>query len=67
MYVMEKLTKWEDYFHLVDFSYNQRYQAFTKMSPFETLYGWKCHTPLIWSQQEDRLILGLDILQEMEH
>jgi hypothetical protein len=27
MYVMEKPSKWEDYLHLVEFSYNNEYQA----------------------------------------
>jgi hypothetical protein len=26
MYVMEKTSKWEDYLHLVEFSYNNGYQ-----------------------------------------
>ena len=36
------------------------------MSPFEALYGRKCHNPLSWSQPEDKLVLGPDTLQEME-
>ena len=36
------------------------------MSPFEPLYGRKCHIPLNWSQPEDKLMLGPDALQEME-
>jgi hypothetical protein len=41
MYVMDKPSKWEDYFHLVEFSYNNGYQASLKMSLFESLYGIK--------------------------
>jgi hypothetical protein len=41
MYVMDKTSKWEDYLHLVEFSYNNGYQASLKMNPFETLYGRK--------------------------
>jgi hypothetical protein len=41
MYVMEKPSKWEDYLHLVEFSYNNGYQAYLKINPFETLYGIK--------------------------
>jgi transposase InsO family protein len=44
MYVMEKPSKWEDYLHLVEFSYNNGYQASLKMSLFESLYGRKCNT-----------------------
>jgi hypothetical protein len=39
MYVMDKPSKWEEYIHLVDFSYNNGYQTSLKMRPFEALYG----------------------------
>ena len=40
MYVMDKPTKWEDYLHLVEFSYNNGHQATALgMSPYEALYG----------------------------
>ena len=52
--------------HLAEFDYNNNYQSSIKMSPFEALYGRKCHTPLIWSQPEDKIVLGPDTLQEME-
>jgi hypothetical protein len=39
MYVMDKPSKWEDYLHLVEFAYNNGYQASLKMSPFEALYA----------------------------
>jgi hypothetical protein len=35
MYVLDKLSKWEYYLHLVEFSYNNGYQASLKMNPFE--------------------------------
>jgi hypothetical protein len=41
MYVMDKPSKWEDYLHLVEFAYNNGYQASLKMSPFEAIYGRK--------------------------
>jgi hypothetical protein len=41
MYVIDKPSKWEDYLHLVEFSYNNGYQASLKMIPFEAIYGRK--------------------------
>ena len=41
MYLMDKPSRWEDYLHLVEFSYNNGYHATLKMSPFEALYGRK--------------------------
>jgi hypothetical protein len=46
MYVMDRPSKWEDYIHLVEFSYNNGYQASLKMSHFEALYDRKCNTPV---------------------
>ena len=66
MYVMDRPTKWEDYLHLAEFAYNNSYQASIRMSPFEALYGRNFHTPLSWSQPEDKIILGPKALQEME-
>ena len=60
MYVRYHLKKWEEYLHLVEFAYNNHYQASTKLSPFEILYGRKCNTPISWSNPVDRLMLGLD-------
>ena len=64
--VMKNPTKWEDYLHLADFVYNNGYQTSTKMSPFEVLYGWKCRTPVTWDSPVDWLMLGLDLLMELE-
>ena len=66
MYVRDQPSKWEDYLHLVEFSYNNHYQASSKFIPFEILYDRKCNTPISWSNPVDRLILGPQLLKEME-
>ena len=66
MYIMERPTKWEDYPYLVEFAYNNGYQAFAKMSPFEILYGRKCPTPTSWDRPVDRLMVGTEVLKDME-
>ena len=66
MYVRENLSKWEEYIHLVEFAYNNHYQASAKYSPFEILYGRKCNTPISWSNPVERLILGPALLKEMD-
>ena len=65
-YVMEKSYKWEDYLHLVEFAYNNNFQVSASMSPFEIMYGYKCNTPISWICQVDRLMLGPDLLNDME-
>jgi len=49
---------------LVEFSYNNSYQATIKMAPFEALYGRKCRTPLCWSELDEALIIGAELIQE---
>ena len=66
MYVRDNPKKWEEYLHLVEFSYKNNYQASAKLSPFEILYGRKCNTPISWSNMVDRLIVGPNLLKEME-
>jgi hypothetical protein len=36
------------------------------MSPFKALYGRPCHTPLSWSESDERVIFGPDIVTEAE-
>jgi hypothetical protein len=66
MYVMDKPSRWEDYVHLVEFSYNNGCQASLKMSPFEALYGRKWNTPISWDNPANREIIGPKLLKEME-
>jgi hypothetical protein len=46
MCVMDQPSKWKDYIRLVEFAYNNVYQASLKMSSFEVLYGGNCNTPI---------------------
>jgi hypothetical protein len=66
MYVMDKPSKWEDYLHLVDFSYNNRYKDSLKMIPLEALHGRKCNTTVSWDNPIDRVVLGPKLLKDME-
>jgi hypothetical protein len=36
------------------------------MSPFEALYGRKCDTPVSWDNPSDRVVLGSELLKDME-
>ena len=66
MYVKDRPGKWEDYLHLVEFAYNNNYQASAKFSPFKILYGRKCNNPISWSNLVNILVLGPELLKEME-
>ena len=66
MYVMNNSTKWEDYLHLTEFAFNNGYQDSAKMSPFEVLYGRKCRTPVTQDNLVDWLMLGPELLLDLE-
>ena len=65
-YVMDKPTKWQDYLHLVEFAYNNRKQEALGMSPFGSLYQKKCRTLDNWDGPVNKVIVGPDMLKEME-
>jgi hypothetical protein len=67
MYVMDQQKRWEEFFPLVEFAYNNSYQSTIKMVPFEFLYGRPCQTPLSWDRLEDRVLVGPEVIQEMEY
>ena len=66
MYVMDKHGKQEDYLHLVGFAYNKHFQASSRLSPFEILYGQKCNIPISWRSPVERFMLGPEVLKDME-
>ena len=65
MYVMHQQRKWEEYLPLVKFAYNG-YQESLRMSPFEALYGWSCNTPISSSDLVSKVLIGPNMLEDME-
>jgi hypothetical protein len=59
-------TSWDKCLPFAEFSYNNSYQASTKKSPFEALYGRKCRTPLYWDQIGERQVFGPHIIADAE-
>ena len=66
MYMMHQLRKWEEYLPLVEFTYNNSYQESLRMSPFEALYGQSGNTPISWSDPVIRVLIGPNMLADME-
>jgi hypothetical protein len=59
-------SSWDKSLPYAEFSYNNSYQASLKMSPFETLFGRKCRTPLFLDQTRGRQFFGPELIQEAE-
>ena len=47
---------------MVEFSYNNSYQASIQMAPFEALYGRKCRSPVYWDDIGERKMLGPELI-----
>ena len=45
-FVMEFPRSWDRYIPLMEFAYNNSYQASIGMAPYGTLYGQRCRTPV---------------------
>src|SRR4051812_1216876 len=52
--------KCENSLPFAEFAYNNSFQSSLAMDPFEFLYGWKCQTPLNWSETGERQFFGPD-------
>ncbi|KAI5324066.1 hypothetical protein L3X38_033139 [Prunus dulcis] len=53
---------WDEKLPLMEFAYNNSYQASIKMSPFDALYGKQCRTPFYWDEVgENRLEVADDV------
>jgi hypothetical protein len=63
---MENQGSWDKHLPLAEFLYNNSYQESLKMSPFEVLYGRRCRTPLNWIEPGEKVMFGLDLVDEAE-
>ena len=54
---------WDDFLPLVEFAYNNSFQASIGMAPFEGLYGRRCRSPVCWDDVGERKLLGPEHVQ----
>ncbi|CAA7062186.1 unnamed protein product [Microthlaspi erraticum] len=64
MCVLDWGGHWAYHLSLVEFPYNNSFQASIGMSPFEALYGRSCRTPLCWIQVGESSMYGATYVQE---
>ena len=48
---------------MIEFAYNNSYQASIEMTPYEALYGRKCRTPVCWDEVGEKRLIGPEIVQ----
>ena len=54
----------EEHLPLVEFAYNNRYQASIQMAPYEALYGRPCRSPIFWTKVGESSITGPNIIRD---
>ena len=62
--VLDHKGGWEEHFPLVEFAYNNSYQASIQIAPYEALYGRPCRSPLCWTEVGESSITGLDLIRD---
>jgi hypothetical protein len=62
--VLDFKDSWIQYLPLVEFAYNNSFQATIGMAPYEALYGHKCRSPLYWDEGVERQLLGPEMVQD---
>ena len=55
---------WEEQLLLVEFAYNNSYQASIQMAPYEALYGRPCRSPLCWTDVGESSITGPNLIRD---
>ena len=55
---------WEEHLPLLEFVYNNSYQASIQMEPYESLYGRPCRSPLCWTEVGESSITGPDLIRD---
>ncbi|KAL4016984.1 hypothetical protein IC575_024655 [Cucumis melo] len=54
---------WDSHLHLMEFAYNNSYQATIGMAPFEALYGKCCRSPVCWGEVGEQRLMGSELVQ----
>ncbi|KAL0544043.1 hypothetical protein IC582_019154 [Cucumis melo] len=54
---------WDSHLHLMEFAYNNSYQATIGMAPFEALYGKCCRSPVCWGEIGEQRLMGPELVQ----
>ena len=62
--VLDHKGRREEHLPLVEFAYNNSYQASIQMAPYEALYGRPCRSPLCWTEVGESSITGPDLIRD---
>ena len=60
---MEFKDNWVKHLPLVEFAYNNNYQASIGMALFEALYGRKYRTPICWDEVSEQKLNDMELIE----
>ncbi|KAL0537322.1 hypothetical protein IC582_026299 [Cucumis melo] len=60
---LEFPSSWDSHLYLMEFAYNNSYQATIGMAPFEALYGKCCRSPVCWGEVGEQRLMGPELVQ----
>ena len=61
--ILDLKGSWEEHLPLVEFSYNNSYQASIQMTPYEALYGRPCQSPVCWTEGREISTTGPELVR----
>nr|GEY89116.1 putative reverse transcriptase domain-containing protein [Tanacetum cinerariifolium] len=62
--VLDFGESWDVHLLLVEFSYNNSYHSSVRCEPFQTLYGRKCCSPIMWAEVGEGQLIRPELVQE---
>ena len=62
--VLDHKGSWEEHLPLVEFAYNNSYQASIQMAPYGPLYGRPCRSPIYWTKVGESSIIGPYLIRD---
>ena len=62
--ILDFKGSWEEHLPLVEFVYNNSYQASIQMAPYEALYGRPCQSPICWTEVGESSTTGPDLIRD---
>ena len=60
---LEFPSSWDSHLHLMEFAYNNSFQATIGMTPFEVLYGKCCRSLVCWNGVGEPRLMGSELVQ----
>ena len=62
--VLDLKGSWEEHLTVVEFAYNNSYQASIQMTLYETLYGRPCRSSICWTEVGERTTTGSKLVRD---